>query len=89
MWKTVTLLGDKHQNTPRVQCNNNNCGATFCGGATRITEHILRKCTCDTTAFCDLKDELLALSEASHEKSSGARSSRNPHLRMRVNWTAR
>ena len=49
-WATVTVLTE-HATSPSVQCNN--CGARFCGGATRIREHItgggaITCCPCDT-----------------------------------------
>ena len=50
VWATVTVLTE-HATSPSVQCNN--CGARFCGGATRIREHItgggaITCCPCDT-----------------------------------------
>ena len=43
--------------TPGVKCNF--CGHAFSGGATRIREHLIDKCTCDTEAFCELKTKLI------------------------------
>ena len=48
----------EHDTTPQVQCLN--CEKEFCGGATRIGEHIMGDgsigaCTCTTDSFLDMK----------------------------------
>ena len=47
LWESVTITRD-HATSPQLKCNN--CGETFCGGATRIREHIVNKCKCETSA---------------------------------------
>ena len=37
-WKSVTVLKE-HETSPQLQCNN--CSKTFCGGHTRIVNHII------------------------------------------------
>jgi hypothetical protein len=59
LWETVTVTTD-HATTPNVICKN--CSATFSAGATRIRTHITLQCTCETDAFCALKDRLLSVS---------------------------
>ena len=66
LWATVQVVTE-HPTSPSLKCIN--CGATFCGGATRIREHItgggnITACTCDTDAFLDLKQTMI-------EESSG------------------
>lgn len=61
IWKTVTVVKE-HPTTPSVQCIN--CNKTFCGGATRIGEHItgvgsIAACTCETESFLELKQKLI------------------------------
>mmetsp|Transcript_25022 Transcript_25022/g.60444 ORF Transcript_25022/g.60444 Transcript_25022/m.60444 type:complete len:672 (-) Transcript_25022:220-2235(-) len=46
-----------HATSPTVVCIY--CDATFCGGATRIKEHIISKCPCESESFCTLKMELI------------------------------
>ena len=41
LWDSVTITRD-HDTSPQLTCNN--CGATFCGGATRIRTHVIDKC---------------------------------------------
>eukprot|EP00966_Prymnesium_polylepis_P044931 1040766-Prymnesium_polylepis.1 len=43
--------------TPKLKCVN--CDHEFCGGITRVEEHICEKCTCETETFCLLKETLL------------------------------
>ena len=48
----MTVL-QEHDTTPQVQVQCNYCGKKFCGGATRIGEHIcgsggVAACTCET-----------------------------------------
>ncbi|KAL1519913.1 hypothetical protein AB1Y20_023402 [Prymnesium parvum] len=59
VWKTVKVVKvlKDHATSPHVECLH--CEAAFCGGATRIKEHILNKCACESDAFCVLKMELL------------------------------
>ena len=52
IWKSVTVL-QEHDTTPQVQVQCNYGGKKFCGGATRIGEHICGSggvvaCTCET-----------------------------------------
>eukprot|EP00966_Prymnesium_polylepis_P001606 37107-Prymnesium_polylepis.1 len=54
-WKTVRIVRE-HPVTPNVECLN--CSKIFCAGATRLKEHILNGCTCETAAFLALKDSL-------------------------------
>jgi hypothetical protein len=61
LWASVTVLAE-HATSPSLQCKN--CGEKFCGGATRIREHICNKCNCETSAFLDLKQKCLAETEA-------------------------
>jgi len=65
VWKTVTVVTE-HPTVPSLTCNN--CGKGFCGGATRVKEHILHTCTCETTAFLDLKQKLVEGDAASEAK---------------------
>jgi hypothetical protein len=65
VWATVTVLVE-HATSPSLQCLN--CGAKFCGGATRICEHILggghiAACTCETDNFLDLKQKMMEKKE--------------------------
>ena len=43
LWAAVEITRD-HDTSPQCKCNY--CGKAFCGGATRIRDHILHKCTC-------------------------------------------
>jgi hypothetical protein len=66
IWATVTILSE-HLTAPKVQCKN--CGKSFCGGVTRIQEHItgqgvISACACDTDTFLDFKHKLLEKSES-------------------------
>ena len=45
LWDSVTITRD-HATSPQLQCNN--CGETFCGGATRIRTHVIDKCKCES-----------------------------------------
>ena len=56
VWATVTVTRE-HPTTPALQCNH--CGKEFCGGASRIKDHIIEACTCETNAFLDLKQKLI------------------------------
>ena len=56
IWATVTVVGQEMSQTPNVVCKD--CGHTFCGGNTRIVEHILSKCTCTTSELQALRAEL-------------------------------
>ena len=49
-----------HPTSPSLQCLN--CGEKFCGGATRIRDHItgmgnIKACQCETDAFLALKQK--------------------------------
>ena len=56
VWGSVKILND-HDTSPQVECNF--CGVKFCGGATRIKEHLCDKCTDDSPEFLALKESLL------------------------------
>ena len=56
VWGSVKILND-HDMSPQVECNF--CGVKFCGGATRIKEHLCDKCTDDSPEFLALKESLL------------------------------
>ena len=61
VWKSVNILSE-HATSPSLQCNN--CDFKFCGGATRIKDHItgmgeIRACDCESDAFLDLKQRLV------------------------------
>ena len=67
IWASVTVLQD-HATSPSVQCNH--CDKKFCGGATRIREHItgggvIEACTSDTDAFMALKEKCMEKKEVS------------------------
>ena len=71
VWKTVTVVTE-HPTVPSLTCNN--CGKGFCGGSTRIKEHIINVCTCEIAAFLDLKQRLVegdAASEANKLQKAG------------------
>ena len=70
VWGTGTIV-NKHATVPRVECKS--CGKVFCGGVTRIEEHItgqgvISACPCDTDTFLDLKHKLMDKSDASASK---------------------
>ena len=57
LWATVTIL-EENQNSPRLRCKN--CAKEFCGGASRVQDHItgmgaVTACSCEMDAFLDLK----------------------------------
>ena len=61
LWNSVQVTTED-ATMPGLKCLN--CGATFCGGATRIREHItglgsITACTCETNAFLDFKQKML------------------------------
>ena len=61
VWGSVTVV-QEHATTPSVECKN--CSKKFCGGSTRIREHIIGTgviecCPCVTDSFLDLKQSLL------------------------------
>lgn len=53
-WATVKVVGKEYDQNPQVVCLD--CDASFCGGVSRITEHILKKCTCSTSTLQTLAD---------------------------------
>ena len=65
IWGSVTITTE-HATSPSLKCNN--CGRNFCGGETRIKEHItgtgvIGACDCETDAFLDLKQKMLEEAE--------------------------
>eukprot|EP00966_Prymnesium_polylepis_P214606 4969822-Prymnesium_polylepis.1 len=54
IWATVEVIEQAMSQTPKVKCRN--CGHVFCGGVSRIEEHICKTCSCETEAFCVLKE---------------------------------
>jgi Fe-S-cluster-containing dehydrogenase component len=44
------------------------CLHGFCGGATRIREHIVTKCEATSEAFMRIKEKLLTVSDEKEEK---------------------
>ena len=69
IWATVTVVGQEMSQTPNVVCKD--CGHPFCGGNTRIVEHILSKCTCTTSELQALRAELLTEKEKKAGKAGG------------------
>ena len=66
IWATVNVIEQAMSQTPKVKCRN--CGHVFCGGISRIEQHICVNCPCETEAFCVLKETVLkktALTEGS------------------------
>ena len=61
VWSSVTIVVE-HATTPKVRCKF--CFKEFSGGATRIRERIISKCTSETEQFCTLKDMLLGNTDA-------------------------
>ena len=59
--------------SPKLSCLN--CGKQFCGGLTRIKQHICKDCTCETNAFLDLKGKLLDAQDAEYQILSGFQNS--------------
>ena len=57
VWATVTVTDKKIDQNPEVECND--CGKKFCGGANRISRHIMEKCKCSTPALQKLKAKLI------------------------------
>ena len=68
IWNTVTVVGKELTTTPSLVCKD--CGHPFCGGNTRIVEHILNKCTCSTSELQALRTELLTEKEAKAGKAA-------------------
>ena len=68
IWATVTVVGQEMSQTPNVVCKD--CGHPFCGGNTRIVEHILNKCTCSTSELQALRTELLTEKEKKAGKAA-------------------
>ena len=61
IWATVTILKES-LTSPSVKCKN--CAKEFCGGASRIQDHItgmgnIGACTCETDTFLDFKQRLV------------------------------
>ena len=54
---TVTVTDKTMDQNPEVECND--CGKKFCGGANRISRHIMEKCKCSTPALQKLKAKLI------------------------------
>jgi predicted nucleic acid-binding Zn-ribbon protein len=67
IWKSVKIVRE-HDTTPQVECTY--CGHTFCGGATRIEEHLINKCTCESNAFLEMKEKLMQKKEVKDEKKA-------------------
>jgi hypothetical protein len=70
-WATVKVLSE-HATSPQLECVN--CGAKFCGEATRVRDHTtgggaLTACPCETDTFLDLKQKLM---EVAGEKEDAA-----------------
>lgn len=63
LWETVNVVRE-HDTSPHLSCKN--CGANFCGGATRITQHVIEKCSADSPEFLALKEKLLDRNGAFH-----------------------
>ena len=56
LWSSVSILAE-HATSPSLQCKN--CGFKFCGGATRIRDHVsgmgsITACNCNTDTFLTL-----------------------------------
>ena len=68
IWNTVTVVGKELTTTPSLVCKD--CGHPFCGGNTRIVEHILNKCTCSTSELQALRTELLTEKEKKAGKAA-------------------
>ena len=64
LWASVSIVHD-HDTSPQVQCNY--CSLKFCGGATRIKEHLLFRCSSTSADFLELKESLFATSSADGE----------------------
>ena len=66
IWASVKIIKE-HPTSPQLQCLN--CGATFCGGATRIREHVtgdgvsITACACESDSFLDMKQKLIEKAE--------------------------
>lgn len=60
VWESVNVTRE-HGTSPELKCKN--CSATFCGGATRIVQHIVEKCSGSTHLFLALKEELLGTTD--------------------------
>ena len=60
VWDGVTIARD-HATSPQVKCNY--CGHVFCGGVSRIRTHFIEACTCESAAFCELKERLIGGSD--------------------------
>ena len=62
VWAAVTVTGKEYDTNPEVKCNY--CGHQFCGGVSRISQHIREKCKCKEEGFLVLKNQLIAEAEA-------------------------
>ena len=73
IWATVEVIDQALSQTPKVKCLN--CGHVFCGGISRVEDHIAKTCACETDAFCTLKEKVL-------EKKTLAQSSKKQKLEV-------
>ena len=64
LWDSVQVTRE-HATTPEVQCNF--CSKKFCGGATRIRQHLVDKCESTSTAFLAVKEKLIQVTDEKEE----------------------
>jgi hypothetical protein len=62
VWATVDVVGKERETNPEVVCRD--CSSSFRGGATRLTEHIIARCSCSTSELQTLKAKLILEAEA-------------------------
>ena len=73
------------ESTPRPQPCSAIIAAKNCGGASRIKDHIIEACTCETNAFLDLKQKLI---EAKDE-AKDAKQQKLASAELDVRWCSR
>lgn len=66
VWKQVTIIKGELTQTPQMHCNH--CRKVFCGGVTRIKQHIMEHCNATTEAFLDFKQKMLNTSDDAPER---------------------
>lgn len=73
IWQTVNVVfNDKAYTTsPQLICRD--CKKEFSGGASRVKAHIMKFCSCSTSALKELRAELIKESESMAEQASHKR----------------
>ena len=74
VWASVRVVGKEYETNPDLECKE--CGKAFGGGITRIEDHIIKACCCESDEAKALKAKVVqqrADKEAEKERKTAAR----------------